>query len=152
FPELLFIRILCDISSVFRPRGRSDVFYVRPTHNSCLSCLNEPVDFPPFFFNCLASPKSTPSLLFSLVLIHVTHTKPSFVSHTTHLLSSLPRSPLNLSLSLSLSLSHISNWLWLSLLNFWPIQSLVLCFTIVLGYYSNSYYLVTVSAVAICYL
>ncbi|VUZ44671.1 unnamed protein product [Hymenolepis diminuta] len=56
FPELLFIPILYDNTSVFRPRGWSDVFFVPMTNNPCLSCLNTPIGSP-FSYNRLVLPK-----------------------------------------------------------------------------------------------
>ncbi|VUZ56743.1 unnamed protein product [Hymenolepis diminuta] len=38
------------------PRSWSDIFYVPMKHDSYLSCLNAPIDFPPFY-NHLVSHK-----------------------------------------------------------------------------------------------
>ncbi|VUZ56980.1 unnamed protein product, partial [Hymenolepis diminuta] len=56
FPELLFIHILYDNISVFRPRSWSDVFYVSVTLKPYLS-LSKHVHGFFSFFNRLISPK-----------------------------------------------------------------------------------------------
>ncbi|VUZ51711.1 unnamed protein product, partial [Hymenolepis diminuta] len=66
FPELLFIRIPYDNTSVFHPRSRSDafcVFYVMS---------KRAYRFPPFY-DGLASLKSTSMLMFSRGPTQVTH-------------------------------------------------------------------------------
>ncbi|VUZ42330.1 unnamed protein product [Hymenolepis diminuta] len=63
-----------------------------------------------------------------------------------HLLSSSARSPLYLSFSLTRFNPHFGFLEYI----FWLNQLLVVCFTIVVSSYSNSYELVTVIAVIIC--
>ncbi|VUZ42399.1 unnamed protein product, partial [Hymenolepis diminuta] len=55
FPELLFIRILYDCTSVFPPQSWNNVFYVPMTRNPYLSCQTRPSISS--FFNHLVSSK-----------------------------------------------------------------------------------------------
>ncbi|VUZ49110.1 unnamed protein product [Hymenolepis diminuta] len=49
-------------------------------HNPYLPCPNASVDFSPFFYNRLASPKSIFEFMFSRVLTQATHIKLSLLS------------------------------------------------------------------------
>ncbi|KAM3180190.1 hypothetical protein ACTXT7_016799 [Hymenolepis weldensis] len=86
--------------------------------------------FPPFSYNSLASTKKH-------ICAHVLTCPYPIDSHT------LP--------SLSLSVARFKPVV-ASLTTFWPDQLLVFRFTIVVSSYSNSYELMTVIAVVICYL
>ncbi|VUZ52542.1 unnamed protein product [Hymenolepis diminuta] len=79
FPELPFIRILHDNTSVFRLQSRNDVFYFPMSRNPYLSYLNVPIDSPPPFITAsqkniythvLSRPYPSDSFVFLLKTIH----------------------------------------------------------------------------------
>ncbi|VUZ47629.1 unnamed protein product [Hymenolepis diminuta] len=96
FQNYFFIHILYDNTTVFRRRSWSDVFYVSMTHNSHLSWLNAPTNYP-LFYNGLVSPKK-------YICVSVTG---FYASCSSSLFFST-------FLSISLPLPVVSNSLWLS--------------------------------------